>query len=226
MLHGDAVDEARRGQRHVSHVEHSVVAAAHALQQVGDFRTENSVGLLHRKAVMSGGHRGVGGKYTTAADRLRIPLVNRPVQVAAQLEFHQTDGQKRGVTFIHVVNGHVVIQGFEHAHATDSQNGFLAQAIVRIPTVEVIGELSIARVVLRQICVEEVDGDGVPGDSFEVVSPGADHHRPVLDRHLDQGVFERQKFFERPGLIFSALDSLGIEMLLEISFAMQQGDGA
>ncbi len=75
MLHGHAVHKARRRQRHISHVEHSVVAAAHALQQVGDFPAENPVGLLHGEAVMSGRYRGVGSEYTTAAHRLGIPLL-------------------------------------------------------------------------------------------------------------------------------------------------------
>ncbi len=110
--------------------------------------------------------------------------------------------------------------------ATDSQNGFLAQPIIRIPAIEVIGKLSIALVILRQIGIQQVDRDGVPGDSFEIVSPRADHHRPAFNGHLDYCVLEHQKFFERPGLVLSALNSLGIEMLLEISFAMQQRNGA
>src|ERR1700722_11284811 len=101
MLHRDAVDEARRGQSHIRHVEHSVVTATHALQETGNFRSKDPLRLLHRKSVMSGGYRGVGGKHTTVAYRLRIPLANRPGDVTAQLELHQTDGQKGGVTFIH-----------------------------------------------------------------------------------------------------------------------------
>jgi len=130
------------------------------------------------------------------------------------------------VTFIHVVHGHVVIQGLEHAHSADAQNGLLPQAIVRISTVEVIGELPITRVVLGQISVEEVDWDGVAGDSFKVVSPRPDDDWTILDGHLNQRVFEQQKFFDRPRLIFRALNSLRTEMLLEISLAVEQGYGA
>ena len=89
-----------------------------------------------------------------------------------------------------------------------------------------IGQIPIARVILGQIGIEQVNRDSVPGDSFEVVSPCTDHHRAVLDGHLDYGFLEPQKFFDRPGLIFSDLNSLCIEMLVEISFAMQQRDGA
>ena len=125
------------------------------------------------------------------------------------------------MTFIHVVHIHVIIEGFEEAGAADSQNGFLAKPIIRIPTVEVIGEVSIARVILRQICVEEVDGDVVTGDSLEIISPGADHDRAVFNRYLDESFLELENVFQRPGLIFRALHSLRIEMLLEISFAVQ-----
>jgi hypothetical protein len=47
-----------------------------------------------------------------------------------------------------------------------------------------------------------------------------------LNRHLDYGVFEHQEIIQRPGLVFRALNSLGIKMLLEISLPMQQRDGA
>jgi len=74
------------------HVEHSVVTAAHALQKVGDLPAENAVGLLHGKAVMSSRDRSVSGKYAAASDRLRIPLINHPMEVATQLKLHQTYG--------------------------------------------------------------------------------------------------------------------------------------
>ena len=125
------------------------------------------------------------------------------------------------MTFIHVVHVDVIIEGFEETRTADSQDSFLAKPIIRIPTVEVIGEVSIAWVILRHICVEEVDGDGVTGDSLEIVSPGTDHHRAVFNRHLDEGFLDLQNFFQRPGLVFRALDSMRVEMLLEISFAMQ-----
>jgi hypothetical protein len=134
----------------------------------------------------------VGGKYTKAADRLRIPLLDLPAQVAAQLKLHQSDGQKRGVTFIHVIDDHVIVQGFENAHTADSQNGFLAQTIIRIPTIEVIGKFSIAGVILGQIRVEQKYRDGMPANSFEIVSPCTDHHGAILNRYLDYRVFYQQ----------------------------------
>ena len=36
VLHGNAVDEARRRQGHVGHIEHPVVTATHALEQAGN----------------------------------------------------------------------------------------------------------------------------------------------------------------------------------------------
>ena len=130
------------------------------------------------------------------------------------------------MTFIHVVDIHVVIEGLENAHTTDSQNGFLAQPVICIATIEVIGKLSIACVILRQIGIQQVDGDGVPGDSLEIVSPGPNHYRPILNGYLDHSAFEHEKFFQRPGLVLSGLNSVRIEMLLEISLAMEQRDRA
>src|ERR1700678_4203356 len=130
------------------------------------------------------------------------------------------------MTFIHVVHVHVVIQGCENAHATDSQNGLLAQAVISIATIEMIGKHSIACIVLGQIRIQQVDRDGMPGDSLEIVAPCPDHHRTILDRYLDHGIFEHEKFFQWPGLIRSGLNSVCIEMLLEVSLAMEESDGA
>ncbi len=100
------------------------------------------------------------------------------------------------MTFVHVVHVHVVIQRVENAHTTDPQHGFLAQPVIRISTIEVIGKLSIARVVLRQVSVQQVDRDGVPGDPLEIVAPRPDRYRPAFNRHLDHGVFEHQEIFQ------------------------------
>ena len=168
----------------------------------------------------------MGGEHTTATHCLRILLLNDPAHVAAQLQFHQADGQQRRMTFIHVVDVDVVIQGFENAHTTDSQNGFLAQAVIRIATIEMIGKLSIACVILRQVRVQQVNRDGVPADSFEIVAPRPDHYGTILDSYLDHGVFEDEKFFQGPGLVRGGLNAVCIEMLLEVPLAMQQGDRA
>ena len=83
VLHGNAVDEARRRQGHVRHIEHPVVTAAHALEQAGNFEAENPVHLLHGKSVMSGRHRGVGSKHTAVTDCLCITLADCPGEVTA-----------------------------------------------------------------------------------------------------------------------------------------------
>ena len=89
-----------------------------------------------------------------------------------------------------------------------------------------VGKHSIAWVILGQIRIQQVDRDRVPGDTLKIVPPCPDNHRTVLDRYLDHGIFEHEKFFQWPGLIRSGLNSLCIEMLLEVTLAMEQSDGA
>ncbi len=75
VLHGDAVDEARKTQCDIGHVEQSVVATAGGLQHVDRIGPEHPVGLLDREAIVPGWHWRVGGKYALLAHarKLRRP---------------------------------------------------------------------------------------------------------------------------------------------------------
>ena len=124
-----------------------------------------------------------------------------------------------------MVHVYFVVERVENAHTADSQHGLLAQPVIRVSPIEIVRKNSIARVVLRQVRIQQVDRDRVPCDPFEIVAPRTDHYWPAFNRHLDYGVFEHQEIFQRPRLVFRALNSLGIKVLLKISLAMEQRDG-
>ena len=174
---------------------------------------------------MSGRYGRVGCEYTTAAHRLGVTLGNHSIQVAAQLPLHQTDRQQRRVTLVHVVDVYFTVEGVENAHTADPQHGLLTQPVICVSTIEVVRKNSIPGVVLRQVRVQQVDRDRVPGDPLEIVAPGTDHYWPAFNRHLNYGIFKHQEIIEQPRLVFRALNSLDIKVLVEISLAMQQRDG-
>ena len=62
MLHGHAVDVARKTQRQIGHVHQAIVEAAETLDGGGAFMAEHAVHLVHPELIVPGGHRGVGGE--------------------------------------------------------------------------------------------------------------------------------------------------------------------
>ena len=89
-----------------------------------------------------------------------------------------------------------------------------------------IGQRAISGVILFEIRVEKVDGDGVSSDAFKVIAPRTHQHRPAFDGYFDRRVFEHQQLFDVPGLFPFRLHAHAVQVLLKISLAVQQTDGA
>ena len=62
------------------------------------------------------------------------------------------------------------------------------------------------------------------GRPFEVVTPGSDRNRTLLNEHGDDRVLRAQYGFRIPRLIYLALHAARIQMLPDVAFAMRQRD--
>ena len=66
----------------------------------------------------------------------------------------------------------------QHAHAADAEHDLLAQAVVLVAAVEVVGERRSGLGVLRQVGVEQQDRHVVAADAAHLVVPRA-HAAPA-----------------------------------------------
>jgi hypothetical protein len=76
-----------------------------------------------------------------------------------------------------------------------------------------------------QVGIEQVDWDHVARTAFEVIAPGPYRHRAVFDRYGHTSGFFGAKIRRIPGLHFLGLDPRAIKVLLEVSLAVQKGEG-
>ena len=60
--------------------------------------------------------------------------------------------------------------------------------------------------------------------AFHVVTPGSHRDRTTLNEDCHDRLFRGQHGFQIPRLVFLALYAIGIQMLLDIAFAMGQRD--
>ncbi len=113
-------------------------------------------------------------------------------------------------------------QRIGHPHTAHAQHDLLLQAVVGVAAVEMVGQATIPARVFLQIGVEKVDGHHVPGASFKVVAPGAHGDDPLFHRYGDPRRFFDAEIGWIPRLDDFALNSSLVDVLLEISLAVQK----
>ena len=86
------------------------------------------------------------------------------------------DGQEGGVPFVHVIDGGAEPQLLERAQAADAQHDFLADALVIVAAIKLIGDLAMLGCgVLRDVAIEQVELHAAHVDA------------PDLQEHFDAG---------------------------------------
>ncbi len=88
--------------------------------------------------------------------------------------------------------------------------------------IQVVGEGLIPRVVLRQSCVQKVDGDAVPRHAAHKKAPCAHLDLPPLDSHRYAGLQGFQEFLRIPDGRALRLVSVGIQMLTEVALTVEE----
>ncbi len=116
---------------------------------------QNAAHMVERELVMAGGHRCVGGEDALWPDGLHI-LVVEPVAVEPACAFvEQLQSEQRGVTLVHVEAADLVIaEGAQHPHPADAEDDFLAEAVVRVAAVKMMGKRAVPLRVFREVGIQ------------------------------------------------------------------------
>ena len=153
VLHGDAVDVAREAQRQVGHVEQAVVQAAEALDGVAALVAEDGVHLVEAELVVPGGHRRVGGEDASLAIAVDIFLGGSAQGRAGEALLQQADAEQRGVALVHVVDLGLDAERLQQGDAAEAEHGLLAEPVVGVAAVEVVGQPAVLGVVAFEVGV-------------------------------------------------------------------------
>src|SRR5215470_9486956 len=127
--------------------------------------------------------------------------------------------------FVHVENQRVFIpKGPEHGHTSKTQHNLLAEPVMFIPTIKMIGKNAIPRIVFRKICVQKQHGDLVTIETLEQILPCTHAYFSTFDGYLNPRGQRIEMVFRGPFGMSLDLVSLGIQSLLKISLAVQKRD--
>ena len=144
----------------------------------------------------------------------------------AHLLVEQLENEKRRMAFVHVEAVDLLVaERAKHADAADAEHILLAEAIMLIAAVEVLAQAPILLVVARDVGIEVDHRDDAPRNPHGVISPGADLDFPFLDDDRDAGSERLEAFAHVPRLRRFDLVALGVQFLMKVSLARQQGDG-
>jgi hypothetical protein len=124
-----------------------------------------------------------------------------------------------------MVDRRLVFQSAQHPSPANAQDRFLAQPVIRVASVKLIGHGAIGWIVLFQIGIEKINRNPVPRHPFHVVAPRPHRYRPALNCDRDHRLFCCQRGLRTPRLWLLRLNPIRVQMLLEVPFAVRQGHG-
>ena len=185
--------------------------------------TEDAHREIHGKLVVPGRNRGVGGEDAPLPDRLQVVAVSDGAFLESEMLLEQLHREQARVALVHVKALHgVVTERPQQAHATDSEQRLLAEPVAIVATVETVGQAAILGRILGKVGVQEIDGDGVLGETLHLVSPGPQLNGAPLDAHGDSHRKLLGEVVDRPRHRLLALTSLRVEALVEVALAVEQ----
>ncbi len=225
VLHRHAVDVAREAQCKVGHVQQTVVQRTETLDAGGALVAKDGVHLVGAELVMPGRHGRVGGEDAGLANGLSVRLCGVAKGRTAQARLEQADGQQRGVALVHVADLRLNAQGMQHMNAAEAKDGLLAEPVVGVAAVEVVGQGAVVGVVALDVRVQQEDRDDVAGTADDIKPPGANGDLTALHVDADSRARRRQDRLGRPDDVRLGLLAGGIQVLLEIAVAMHQRNG-
>jgi hypothetical protein len=219
--HRHAVDVVAEIEREVGEVEHPFMAAK-VLECKHRAVPEHRAGDVHRKLVVSGGHRRVRGENASGADGGDVLRRDaRPAGGTGLLAQQLHDEQAR-VPFVHVKAIDLpVAERPQHPHAADAQHDFLAEPIPLVPAVEDVCEPAILGIVFRHVRVEEIHRHLSFG-AGDLEPPASDPNRPPLDFDGDARGFFGEKPPDVPRIGLLDLAPGGVEPLTKIALPVEQ----
>ena len=109
-------------------------------------------------------------------------------------------------------------------NAAETEDGLLTKTIVGVAAVEVVSQGAVVGVVAFDVGVQQEDRDDVAGAADDIEPPGANRELAALHLDGDRRAGGGQDCLGRPDDVGLGLLAGGVEVLLEIAVAMDQGD--
>ena len=116
------------------------------------------------------------------------------------------------------------IKLLQELETTESQHNFLRQAISLIAAIERVGQCSVIFAVLRQVGIQQINGNRVSGNSGYGVLPGANRNWPSFNFDCGPRSDCGELIFRLPLLWLLELVSCWIQNLTKISFTVCKGN--
>ncbi len=229
------VVEPSQAERQEGHVEHVVAVEPFFQGQVEKLLpldphlfpepTEVFFHQLRGENIVPRGHGGVGGESRIAPNHLRGLAEGHPVILHEEAGPFQSE--EDGVPFIHVPGGGEEVQGPEDPDPADPQDDLLADPVLPVPAVKLIGDQPVLRGVLGNVRVQEIkDRPSHPGlpDPDPDLPPGHVHGN---DKILSLGILERGdgEVLEVDGGVEGMLISMLVDLLDEIPLPVEEPHG-
>src|SRR5438477_1405394 len=222
--------EPRAAHRKRGHVEVSArPGAAKREQRVGIDRDIARVALeisgdtLFAEVVVTGRHRGVGGKNGLRRNRLER---RGKIHAAGDELAYALQHQESSVAFVHVPNRRRKAESGEGAHAPDAEHDFLIEANRGVAAVQAVSDAAIVLCILGNIGVQQVKRD-VARDGL----PYANRYEPFgeLDTYAQFGAvfFGEQRYWQlvEVGIrIGGLLIAFAVDGLEKIALAIEQSN--
>jgi hypothetical protein len=148
------------------------------------------------------------------------------------LERHSSGGQlaqpldkhERGVSLVRVPGGRIESHGPQHPHPSNAEDPFLAEPHVRPAGVKLSGKVTIGRVVLFQVCVQEVNrypSDLHPPDADVHRPPEGLHHGEIGNTSRSGDSLERRQAHIKEDIAV-LLPAIQPQLLVEVAFRVEE----
>src|SRR5687767_4744907 len=126
------------------------------------------------------------------------------------------------MALVHVEGLDLVPQRPEQGQSAKGEQGFLAQPVILVATVQVPCQAAVVYVVLRQVGIEEVDRHVGARDAVDVVNPGGDVDISAAETDTQSHRVALQEALRLPGISRFRLEPLDVEVLAEEALAVEE----
>jgi hypothetical protein len=195
---------------------------AEALNRLAACGTQHGVHLVDAELVVAGRHWRMCREYAGLCNGIHVGLRRLLQRRGLQPLLQQADAKQRRMALIHVVDLGVHPERPEHRNARQAEYGLLTQAIVSVSAVQVIGEAAVVRIIALEVGVEQEHWNDVPGHADHIEAPRAHSHFAALHLDADDLACAGQRRLRCPRHVRLGLLANGIQVLTEVSAAMDQ----
>jgi len=230
----DAVAGAGHLDRKDGHIEFAVAMgpadAAEAVElllrdlQGAVIVADVTVDQAQLELIDAGGHGGVAGEHGAVAVGF-LGFLEGESRFLHQ-EADALQGHEGGVALVHMADIGPQAEAFEGAQAADAEDDLLLDARLLVSAVELVGDLAIARLVLRRVGVEEVERD-----ASDIHPPDPERDLPLREVHRNEDRLAGVVGFELDRKIVEVvvgvgllLPPVGVQVLAEVSLLVEQAD--